>query len=219
MIGDRIEIRPEYLDISDKILHHFPEEYFNDSNAVCIAIGGESGCGKSTLSLALKKTLSQHNINSVVLHQDDYFFLPPKTNHNNRIKSISNVGVEEVNLELLDRHISIIKKRSSDILLKPLVNYQNDEILEERMSIDKVNVIIVDGTYAMLLKEADFKIFMLRNFKETKEYRIARGRDIISSFNEEVLEIEHQIIKGHKDKAHYIIDKNMVLMPSTLSSS
>jgi uridine kinase len=219
MIGDRIEIRPEYLDISDKILHHLPEEYLKDSNAVCIAIGGESGCGKSTLSLALKKKLSQHNINSVVLHQDDYFFLPPKTNHNNRIKSISNVGVEEVNLELLDRHISIIKNRSSDILLKPLVNYQNDEILEERMSIDKANVVIVDGTYTMLLKEADFKIFMLRNFKETKEYRIARGRDIISSFNEEVLGIEHQIIKNHKDKAHYIIDKNMVLMPSSFSSS
>ncbi len=41
---------------------------------------------------------------------DDYFKLPPRSNHENRLKSLDNVGLQEVNLNLIQENIKDFKK-------------------------------------------------------------------------------------------------------------
>ncbi len=216
MIGDKIETRQEYLGLSESIVKHYTVDFFRIHEIKSIAIGGESGCGKSTLSIALQKTLEANNIKSVVLHQDDYFFLPPKTNHEKRLSDINNVGTLEVDLAQIERHIEIIKSRSSKSLKKPFIHYDLDIIKQEILDLDQANVVIIDGTYTMLLQNVDIKLFMSKDFVETKEYRKARKRDFMSPFNEKVLLLEHKIIAKQKAYAHLIIDKNLTITASQI---
>ena len=46
-------------------------------------------------------------------------------------------------------------------------------------------------------------------YLDSRKFRMKRGRDVINSFNEQVLEIEHRIIKPHHKLANVIIDKEL----------
>jgi uridine kinase len=54
------------------------------SGRYVITVAGESGSGKSETAAALAEQLSAAGIASVVLGQDDYFVLPPRSNDQQR---------------------------------------------------------------------------------------------------------------------------------------
>jgi uridine kinase len=182
---------------------------------IAIGIAGESGSGKSVTAFALQKILEQENVKSLVLQMDDYFKLPPKTNHENRLKSLDNVGIQEVDLEKLSQNIKDFKTESSEIE-KPLVYYSENLISSEKIDTSGYEVILVEGTYILEIEEFDFKIFIDRNYKDTHENRMKRNRDEQSDFVEKVLEIEHQIIRSFKNNADLILGKNYELVNTDL---
>jgi len=55
---------------------------------VC-TISGESGCGKTTLARRLVEQLVGIGLDSVVLHQDDYFRLPPRASDAKRLEDLA----------------------------------------------------------------------------------------------------------------------------------
>ena len=57
-----------------------------------IAITGESGSGKSEMAQVLMEGLVARGNKVLVLGQDDYFKLPPHSNHQHRNKDISRVS-------------------------------------------------------------------------------------------------------------------------------
>jgi uridine kinase len=61
-----------------------------------ITIAGESGSGKSEIGAVLSDLLSEKDIKSIILQQDDYFVYPPKTNAEMRRKDLGQVGLSEV---------------------------------------------------------------------------------------------------------------------------
>ena len=203
MIGDKISLQPHHLLPASAIVNTILPEL---SDGYTIAIAGESGCGKSTLALALQSCLIEKGYKSFVFHMDDYFHLPPTSNHNNRLLTLNNVGPHEVNLTLLQEHILEAKLRPH-ALKKPLVFYQENEIKEEEVDFSEINIIIVEGTYTMLL-EVDKRVFINRTYKDTVQNRIERARDPLSPFVEQVLEIEHKIISSQISKANIIVDAN-----------
>lgn len=207
MIGDKNNLRQDYLEIAQKIWATLKEKISLSQEKIVIGIAGESGSGKTVTAFALQHILENFGYNSAVLQQDDYFKLPPKTNHNARVQNIQLVGREEVDLELIQNHINSFKNEIES-LEKPLVDYNNNLILSEKLDLKNIKFLIVEGTYILSLENYDFNIFIDRNFKDTKNDRIARKRDEQSDFVEEVLEIEHQIIKNYKNKANIIIDNN-----------
>ncbi len=73
------------------------------------------------------------------------------------------------------------------------------------MDIEGVNVVIAEGTYTTTIENADFKVFIDRNYKQTKKSRLARLRDPATDFLEKVLAIEHEIISRHKDLADVVV--------------
>ena len=72
---------------------------------VVIAVAGESGSGKSTTATRLGRALSNAGVRAGLIHQDDYFLRPPRTNHEYRLLDLAHVGPHEVNLDLLQTHL------------------------------------------------------------------------------------------------------------------
>jgi len=206
MIGDKLILQPYhmppardiYAAISDSVAAKQP--YF-------ISIGGESGCGKSTLAIALREVLKEHGHESFTLHMDDYFKLPPTSTHELRLDDINHVGPQEVRMDLLQEHIDHIRAGKGE-LIKPLVHYKENNIRREIFYPQDFQVFIVEGTYVTNLLHIDTKVFLTRDYKDTWESRVARARDPLTPFIEEVLEIEHRIIKEHVSAAHLIVNKD-----------
>ena len=206
MIGDNIKLTKKHLEPAQQIFELINKKIAG-TNKYVITLAGESGCGKSTLSLAIQKILERNKIGSCIFHMDDYFRLPPTTNHEARLKDIAHVGPKEVRLDLLQKHINAFKEGEM-ILSKPLVHYQANSIFDETVVLMKYKVIIVEGTYTALLESIGTKIFMLRNYIDTLEDRKKRARDPIIPFNEKVLKIENAIIEPHAKLADILVDKN-----------
>lgn len=206
MIGDIIRVKPHHLPPAREIFKLIQSNLQEADPVFAITVGGESGCGKSTLSLAIKEVLREKGLNTFIFHMDDYFKLAPKDNHGQRVEDITQVGPQEVNLELLQEHVDK-SKEGVDLLKKPLVHYRENQIREVIVEMEGVDVIIVEGTYVTLLERIDCKIFMQRNYLDTYEARVERARDPIISFNEEVLKIEHDIISRHAEIADILVNK------------
>jgi uridine kinase len=205
MIGDIINIEERHLEPAIKIVEEIKGNILA-SIKYAITVGGESGSGKSTLALAVRKILEEEKIGCFIFHMDDYFKLPPATNHAARIEDINWVGPQEVRLDLLQEHVDTFKAGVA-MIEKPLVHYKANNILSEGVNLSAFNVIIVEGTYTSILNNIDTKIFMLRNYKDTLADRVKRARDPIVPFNEQVLKIEHNIISGHVSLADILVDK------------
>lgn len=208
MIGDEISYYPEYKKITSFVIEKL-DSILKSNSKLCISIAGESGCGKTSLAYALQKDIENNSeLKGFIFHLDDYFKLPPTNNHNARLKDISLVGMNEVNLELLDSHLIQFKKKD-DFINKPLVNYKQNKILNESVSCNLYNFCIVEGAYVSILNAPDYRIFIETTYLDTRKLRIARNRDLMNDFNEQVLEIENRIIKSHYKLANIIIDRNL----------
>lgn len=206
MIGDHIEIEERHLQPALQIVEQIREQVLAQPK-FAITVAGESGCGKSTLAYALRKVLEDENTGCYIFHMDDYFRLPPATNHQARVDDIGWVGPGEVRLDLLQEHLDAFRAGTA-MIEKPLVHYKANNILSEGVNLSAFHVAIVEGTYTSLLENVDCKIFMLRNYLDTLEARKERARDPIVPFTEEVLAIEHRIISAHAELADVWVDKN-----------
>jgi uridine kinase len=169
-----------------------------------VTIAGESGSGKSETAAALADDLGRRGRMTRILQQDDYFEYPPHTNAIRRREDISRVGPQEVRLDLLNEHLRKIRAGAPTIDA-PLVVYQEDRIDRQAIVLSEVDVVIVEGTYTTLLDPVDLRIFIARTYRETNAARVARAREPQTGFLERVLEIEHGIIKAHKDCADVVI--------------
>ncbi|WP_339916731.1 hypothetical protein [Yeosuana marina] len=211
MIGDKIAYHAAYKPVTDFVINKLKDK-LNKRQRICISVGGESGCGKTSLTYALLKDIeATTNLRGFIFHADDYYVLPPRDTHNLRIEDFSRVGTNEVKLNLLEININEFKNGNTDIL-KPLIVYDENVILEERINSMDFDFCLVEGTYAMLLENSDYKVFMDITYEDTRPVRIQRARDIIGGIAEKVLEIEHEIVKTHKVLADVVIDKNIKII-------
>ena len=210
MIGDIIDLKPQYYEPAAELITHLLPIVQAQPRTV-IAVAGESGSGKTVLALCLQHLLATANIKAIVLHQDDYFRLPPNDNHAARLANIQNVGRQEVRTDLLEAHISQYKNGET-YLHKPLVDYPNNSILAETITLTNSAVLIVEGTYSLSLSGADTRIFMSRNYLETQAQRAERAREASDDFIETVLAIEHLLIAPTAQKADFIINKNYTVV-------
>ncbi len=202
MIGDKLVVTEYHREAARRIWSHLKER--GETGPVAVSVAGESGCGKSETAHCLAELGEAAGLRTVVLAQDDYFRLPPKTNHNRRLEDLSWVGPGEVRLDLLDEHVARLKS-SPDPLTKPLVYFEEDRIGTEVLEPGPYDLVIAEGTYTTLLQNVDVRAFIDRNYRQTKKARLRRARDPDVAFLEKVLAIEHDIISKHKALADVVI--------------
>lgn len=210
MIGDVINAEQRHYETARKVLLLLAP-LLRRGGRLVLAVGGESGSGKSVTAVCLRDLLAETGLQAVILHLDDYFVFPPATNHRRRLEDIGRVGMQEVRMDLLQEHVDAFRAGGKS-LIKPLSNYHTNEILEETLDLADARVIIVEGTYSLALQSADCRIFLSRNYLETKTQRLLRGREADDEFIERVLAIEHAVIAPFATRADILIDKSYHVM-------
>jgi uridine kinase len=121
-----------------------------------------------------------------------------------RRRNLEQVGPYEVKLDFLDSNLRSFKRGESPIF-KPLVVYDENRITTEEIEVGGLAVLIAEGTYTSLLRFADYRVFIDRDYRQTLEARKRRARDKFEPFVVDVLEQEHQIISGHKSLADIVV--------------
>jgi uridine kinase len=210
MKGDRLVIRDYHKRAAVEIVSIIIQNIRGKKTRYIITIAGESGSGKSETGKAISDELDKFGIKSVLLGQDDYFVLPPKSNDLKRREDPEWLGPHvEVKLDVLEQNLVNAIQGKIEII-KPLVDYDSNTIEDETINLDGIKVLIAEGTYTSLLKHVDTRIFICRNWLDTLELRQKRkrGNEVGDPFIEQVLSIEHKIIAGHKQLADILITKD-----------
>ncbi len=209
MKGDKLVLQDYHRRAATEIVGHIIQDIRKKKTRYIITIAGESGSGKSETGKAIADELGKYDIKSVLLGQDDYFVLPPKSNDLKRREDPEWLGPHiEVKLDVLEQNLLDAIHGKKEIN-KPLVDYDSDTIEDETIDLDRVKVLIAEGTYTSLLKHVDTRIFICRNWIDTLELRQKRmrGNEVGDPFIEQILSVEHKIIAGHKQLADFLITK------------
>jgi uridine kinase len=207
MKGDILVIQEHHKRAAREIVPQMIESVRGKNTRYAIAVAGESGSGKSETGEAIAKEFEKYGIKSVILGQDDYFVLPPKSNNAKRREDPDWLGPHvEIKLDLLDQNLKDAIQEKNEIK-KPLVDYDANAIYEETICLEGVKVVIAEGTYTSLLKNVDTRIFISRNWLDTLEHRKKRNRGNEASdlFIEQLLATEHKIIAGQRQLADFVI--------------
>ena len=209
MKGDSIIVEPHHIRAASSIVLIILPILENSNQRLTLSVAGQSGSGKSETATAIAQALQPHGLKCVILQQDDYFVYPPKTNDQARRDDITWVGPQEVRLELMDAHLGAFLDGASKIE-KSLVIYAQDMISSEVMEIGGARIAIADGTYTSLLHNVMCRVFIARDYRDSRAHREKRRRDDseLDPFIDRVLEIEHGIISGHLSRADIIVNKD-----------
>jgi uridine kinase len=208
MKGDIVLINEHHISAARIIVSQIIDRINSKSTRFVITVAGESGSGKSETGLAISNELKKSGIKSVILGQDDYFYLPPKTNSERRRADTDWLGPHvEVNFEVFEQNL-IDAIHGSSTINKPLIDYNANTLDSEKVFLEGVKVIIAEGTYTSLLKHVDVRVFISRNWQRTLEDRRKRnrGNEVNDDFTENILAMEHKIIAGHKQLADFVIN-------------
>ena len=216
MKGDIIVLEEHHKKAAYTIVSLIVEKIKNKSTRFAISVAGESGSGKSETAMAIAEELVKYGILSVILAQDDYFHLPPKSNDLKRKEDPEWLGPHaEIKFDILENNLKDAINRKDEIT-KPLIDYNENSVEEAIVNLIGVKVVIAEGTYTSLLKNLDTRIFIARNRLDTLEHRIKRnrGNEIKDLFTEQILITEHKIIAGHQHLADFVITKEYeVIIP------
>jgi len=207
MRGDVILVGEEHRRAAGLIVDRLLDTVRAADRRFTITVAGESGSGKSETGQALADAFEEQGVHAVVLQQDDYYVLPPKSNDAARRANFCWVGTSEVRLDLLDAHLEAAQS-GTDAIVKPLVIYEEDRIDDEEVSLVGARVVIAEGVYTSLCEHVDRRVFIDRNRLETLEHRMKRAREDFDPFIEEVLTIEHEIISQHRARADIVITRD-----------
>jgi uridine kinase len=210
MKGDILVLQDFHRQAAADVVPHIIDAINRKTTRYTITVAGESGSGKSETAKAIADELEKYGIRSVVLGQDDYFILPPKSNDLRRRQDPDWLGPHvEVKLDVLEQNLQDAVQGKRDIS-KPLVDYDLNTIEDEIVNLEGIKVLVAEGTYTSLLRHVDTRVFISRNWIDTLEHRQKRerGKEVGDPFIEQVLSIEHKIIAGHRQLADILIEKD-----------
>ena len=210
MRGDKLVLQDYHRRAATEVVSNISQDIKKKKTRYIITVAGESGSGKSETGKAIADELEKFGIKSVLLGQDDYFVLPPKSNDLKRREDPEWLGPHvEVKLDILEQNLMDAIHGKKEIN-KPLVNYDENTVEGETIDLDGIQVLIAEGTYTSLLKHVDTRIFICKNWMDTLELRQKRnrGNEVGDPFIEQVLSVEHKIIAGHKQLADILITKD-----------
>lgn len=175
-----------------------------------IAVAGESGSGKSVTAIDLAATMNDAGIATAIIHQDNYFIRPPRTNHEHRLTDLSSVGPQEVRMDLIASHIAAFRAGESGVSA-PVVNYPENCFEIQQLDFTNTDVLVVEGTYALQIDDVDVRIFLEATYEDTAERRRVRNRDIDAPIIATILAMEHAIIAPQGQRANITISRDFVI--------
>lgn len=207
MLGDILLIQDKHQQAGEKILN---EVLLKRKDKFIVAISGESGSGKTELAHVIAKGLRKYDVFAKPIHTDNFYNTHPLKRRKWRSeKGIENVvGYNEYKWEDINRVIEDFKNgRTSEMPCVDLVTEQVDELTT---NFSEVDMLIVDGLYAIKTEGVDLRIFIDLTYLETKEKHTkdTRGKEVMDEVRWATLAQEHKMVSALKPKADIIISKD-----------
>lgn len=208
MLGDVLLINDMHKEAAAGICEKVLEDLKNkeDRYRYIVGISGESGSGKSELSHALGKELKAHNIRVKVIHTDNYYKIQPLLREEwRRNKGFEMIGHDEYDWVKIKKTIRDFKEEQECMM--PCVDLIPEQVDRLLVDFTKIDLLIVDGLYAIKAPDIDLRIFIDLTYHETKINQIIRMKEAMTDFRLNILEREHQAVSSLRPMADYIIDK------------
>ena len=210
MLGDVLLIQEKHhkagAAIIDQILKKKKDKFI-------VAISGESGSGKTELAHVIARGLRTHGIFAKPLHIDNYYRVLPLERKQWRIDNGIEqcVGYDEYDWGTIRRNIDEFKNNAEAAMpCVDLVTEQVDTLLTDFGSVD---MLIIDGLYAIKTEEADLRVFIELTYHETKKAQSDRGKEPQNEYRWAVLEQEHKMVQALKDSADLLVTKEYEVRP------
>jgi uridine kinase len=83
-----------------------------------------------------------------------------------------------------------------------LITEQIDQLTTDYSGID---MLIIDGLYAIKTEDVDVRVFIELTYHETKKAQVVRGKEPQNEYRMQVLEKEHQEVQALKPTADILI--------------
>jgi len=192
--------RKAAAEIEKEILKRKKDKYI-------VAISGESGSGKSELTHVIAKNLRKHGIFAKPVHVDNFYKILPLERTEWRIKNgIENVvGIDEIDWNGVRKTVDDFKNSRQNTM--PCVDLVTEQVDKLTTNFAAIDMIIIDGLYAINCDEADLRVFIELTYHETKKAQSSRGKEPQNEYRMRVLEQEHKAVQSLKSKADIFVDK------------
>ena len=203
MLGDVLLITEKHIAAAQDIVKIILEQ---KKDRFIIAISGESGSGKSELAHAVAKQLKAHKIVAKPLHIDNYYRILPlertQWRTDNGIETA--VGLGEYDWDTIYKNVEEFKTGSKST--GPCVDLVTEQVDQLTTDYSVVDMLIIDGLYAVETKGVDLGVFIELTYHETKKAQKVRGKEPQNEYRARVLEQEHKVVQSIKPKAHLLVN-------------
>ncbi len=184
----------------------------NKKDKFIVAISGESGSGKSELAHLVAKELRKYNILAKPVHLDNFFKTLPLERRNwreeNGVDKV--VGTNEIDWEAVQKTVDDFKNgRTSSMPCVDLVTEQVDTLTTD---FKDMNMLVLDGLYAINIEEVDLHVFIELTYHETKKAQASRGKEKTDALRMQTLEAEHKAVQYLRPKADLLVNMNYELV-------
>ncbi|MCP4312475.1 MAG: uridine kinase [Bacteroidetes bacterium] len=209
MLGDVLLINDMHKDAAHSIFERVIEEQesLDDRYRYVIGISGESGSGKSELAHALGKLLKDHHVRVKIIHTDNYYKIQPLLREEwRRNKGFDKIGLDEYDWIKIRKTIRDFKEEQECMI--PCIDLIPEQVDKLITDFSKIDLLIIDGLYAINTPDVDMRVFIDLTFHETKINQIIRMKEALSDFRLGILEKEHESVVSLKPIADLIVDKS-----------
>lgn len=202
MLGDVLLITEKHTiagaDILDIILKNYRPK-------MMVAISGESGSGKTELAHVIAKGLRKHGIIAKPLHIDNYYRIHPlERTEWRKTNGIDNVvGPGEYDWDTIIRNVREFKDGATST--GPCVDLVTEQIDQLTTDYKTIDMLIIDGLYAIKVPEVDLRVFIELTYHETKKAQVVRGKEPQNEYRMQVLEKEHVEVQQLKPTADVLV--------------
>jgi uridine kinase len=203
MLGDVLLITEKHENAAKAIL---PVILERKVPKMLIAISGESGSGKTELAHVLAKMLRKEGFIAKPLHIDNYYRIHPllRTEWRKQNGIEKSVGFNEYDWETINKNLDDF--RNDRVSTMPCIDLVTEQVDQLTTDFKGVDMLIVDGLYAIKTEGVHVRIFIELTYHETKKAQVVRGKEPQNEYRMQVLEREHQVVQSLHPSADIFVN-------------
>ncbi len=142
-----------------------------------------------------------------MIHTDNYYRIQPLLREEwRRNKGFDMIGINEYDWVKIRKTLRDFREEQECMI--PCIDLIPEQVDKLITDFSKVDMLIVDGLYAINAKDIDMRVFIDLTYHETKINQIIRMKEALSDFRLGILEHEHQAVITLKPNADLVVDKS-----------